>query len=146
VGTTTLPLASASPPRDVILRDLHDQLLRCGEFMASQGGAESDGERQPPVDNGPWFPHSPDTKFWVLLRKVGELQSRVGTVELIDAQEWGITWQGDLPAEDPEQSGVWAVGGPYGPSPSNLRRQLAATVRLSADETPVGSDPRARCN
>jgi hypothetical protein len=146
VATTAYPLASSTGSPDQVLRDLKDQLMRCGEFMPGPDGASSDGEQEPPADGGPWFPRSPDTDFWVMLRKVGEAQSRVGTVERIDAQEWGITWLGDLPAEDPEQTGVWAVGGPYGPSPSNVRRQLTAKVRLSADEMSVGSDPRARCS
>jgi hypothetical protein len=149
-ATTAYPLASLTGSPDQVLRDLKDQLMRCGEFMPGPDGASSDGEQEPPADGSPWFPRSPDTEFWVMLRKVGEAQSRVGTLERIDAQEWGITWLGDLPAEDPEQSGVWAVGGPYGPSPSNVRRQLTAKVRLSADEMSVGAptsfDPRARCD
>lgn len=155
VGSAALSHASLTGSPDQVLRDLKDQLMRCGEFMPGPEGATSDGEPEPPAEGGPWFPHSPDTKFWVFLRKVGDIQSRVGTVELIDAQEWGITWQGDLPAEDPEQTGVFAVGGPYGPQPSptvagSHGHQLQRKVQLSSAEIAASagapsSDPRAHC-
>lgn len=147
--------ASVTGSPDKVLRDLKDQLLRCGEFMNGPGGSQSDGEQEPPADGGPWFPRSPDTKFWVFLNKVGEIQNRAGTVELIDAREWGINWEAELPSEDPMQSGVFAVGGPYGPSQAaagTQHRRLQPEIQLSAAGSPEqsapsapSSDPRASC-
>ena len=144
---TRLLSAAGSPSQ--VLRDLKDQLLRCGEFQSSPEGSESDGEKEPPADAFPWHPRSPDTEFWVFLNKVGEIQNRAGTVELIDAREWGITWHDELPSDDLLQSGVWAVGGPYGPSHSSvgtLRRRVQREIQLSAAAGPAPSaDPRASC-
>jgi hypothetical protein len=147
--------ASMTGSPDKVLRDLKDQLLRCGEFMNSPGGSRSDGEQEPPAEGGPWFPRSPDTEFWVFLNKVGEIQNRAGTVELIDAKEWGITWEAELPSEDPMQSGVFAVGGPYGPSQvaaGTQHRRIQPEIQLSAAGSPEqsepgapSSDPRASC-
>jgi hypothetical protein len=146
--------ASVAGSPDQVLEDLKDQLLRCGEFMNGPDGSRSGGEPEPP-EGGPWFPRSPDTKFWVFLSWAGGVQNRVGTVELFEAKDWGITWHDELPSEDPAQSGVFAVGGPYGPSPasgSNLWREPRREVRLSAAGSPEAvtppatpSDPRARC-
>jgi len=127
-----LVVRASAGPLAKVLSDLKDQLLRCGEFLTDPGGSESDGEEEPPADGGPWFPRSPDTKFYLFLNKVGELQNRAGTVELIDAREWGITWGEELPADNLVQSGVWAVGGPYGPQATVATRRTWPEVQLSA--------------
>jgi hypothetical protein len=152
VGQRLQASAAGSPSQ--VLEDLKDQLLRCGEFMNGPGGSTSPGEPEPP-EGGPWFPRSPDTKYWVIVSWVAGVQNRVGTVELNDAKEWGITWQDDLPSEDPAQTGVFPVDGPYRPSPasaSNLRQGLRPKIQLSAAASPEPStppappsDPRARC-
>lgn len=148
--------ASVAGSPSQMLEDLKDQLLRCGEFMNGPEGSNSDGEPEPP-EGGPWFPRAPDTKFWVFLSWAGGVQNRVGTVELFEAKDWGVTWHDELPSEDPAQTGVFAVGGPYGPSansPSKLRQKLQREVRLSvagdrepesSTPPPSPSDPRAQC-
>jgi hypothetical protein len=154
VGERLQASVAGSPSQ--VLKDLKDQLLRCGEFMNGPEGSRSDGETEPP-EGGPWFPRSPDTEFWVFVSSVGEIQNRVGTVELIDAKDWGITWHDELPSEDLSQSGVFAVGGPYGPQPSpasasDLRHQLRGEIQLSVAGSPESStppspsDPRAQCS
>ena len=153
VAAARRPQASVSGSPASVLRDLKDQLLRCGEFMNSAGGSSSDGEREPPAEGGPWFPRSPDTEFYIFLNQVGELQNRPGTVKLIDARDWGIEWHDPLPSVDPVQSAVFAVGGPYGPSQiSAVRpRGIQPEIQLSAAGTerstaPASSaDPRASC-
>lgn len=144
---------SGSPQQ--VMRELKDQLLRCGEFLPSPGGSESDGEPAPPAGGGPWFPRSPDTEFYAFLVKVGEIQARPATVKLIDAKEWGINWHDPLPADDPIQSGVFAVGGPYGPSqasagmsPGRFQPEIQLSAAGSPEQSPppaASSDPRASC-
>jgi hypothetical protein len=146
-------LASAGSPESV-LRDLKDQLMRCGEFMASPEGSHSDGEPRP-EEGGPWFPRSPDTPFYIFLVELGNAQNRPGVVMPISAEDFGIDWMEPLPTVDPVQSAVFAPGGPYGPSKSLKRTtRLQAEVRMSAARSvqpavdvasAATSDPRARC-
>jgi hypothetical protein len=148
-STASVRLASAGSPATV-LRDLKDQLMRCGEFMNSQAGSSSEGEPHPP-EGGPWFPRAPDTEFYLFLVEVGELQNRATTVKLIDGKDWQLNAHGEVASEDPIQSALFAKGGLYGPSadsPYNLRREVRQEPRLSAvlGPEPVPSDPRAQCS
>ena len=104
---------STMPDRQMVLDDLHDQLLRCGEFMAGPTGSHSDGEHEPPQDSGPFFPHSPDTEFYTFLIKVGELQNQAHAVKLIDGNKWGLYPGPLLPDDKFVQSTVEAVDSPY---------------------------------
>ncbi|HEU5039578.1 MAG TPA: DUF4394 domain-containing protein [Gemmatimonadales bacterium] len=136
--------ATATVPKE--LEELRDQLLRCGEFMNTPSGSTSEGEQEPPAESGPWFPRSPDTEFWVFLNKVGELQNRAGTVKLIDGQKWGLTLNSEVPSAPLIQSGVWAVGGPYGPSQASAGRpRVRPEIQLSSAESEAASDPWAAC-
>jgi hypothetical protein len=144
-----LQASTAQLPKE--LEELRDQLLRCGEFQNSPNGSSSEGEQEPPQEGGPWFPRSPDTEFWVFLNKVGELQNRPGTVKLIDGQKWGLTLGPALPSQELVQSGVWAVGGPYGPSQSRagspqgrLKIQLSSASSMEMSTAAAG-DPWAAC-
>lgn len=146
--------ASLTASPDQVMRDLKDQLLRCGEFLDSPHGTGSDGEQEPPAEGGPWFPRSPDTEFWVFLNKAGELQNRAGAVKPIDGKDWGITWLGDVPSQDLMQGGVWAVGGVYGPSKSAAaapREWMEREIQVSAARSPgpsrseASGDPWASC-
>jgi Domain of unknown function (DUF4394) len=147
-------LASAGSP-EAILRDLQDQLMRCGEFMASPEGSHSDGEPRP-QENGPWFPRSPDTPFYVFLVELGTAMNRPGVVTPISAEDFGINWMDPLPTVDPVQSAVFAPGGPYGPSQRGMgAARFGSELRMSAAKgagtsakvaAPAGPrDPRAEC-
>ncbi len=143
--------SSSNVTYDREFEELKDQLLRCGEFMESAGGSESDGEEEPTGGSGgggPWFPRSPDTEFFVFLVKVGELQNRSGTVKLIDGQKWGLTLGPVVPSSEPVQSVVFDKGGPYGPSTSTTALRQAGqpafqSLLLGGDAPPT--DPRASC-
>ena len=146
-----LQASSAAIPKE--LAELYEQLLRCGEFMNSPSGSSSGGEQEPPQDNGPFFPQSPDTEFWVFLNQVGEMQNRSGTVKLFEGKEWRLTLGPELPSDDLVQSGVWAVGGAYGPSQSaagspryrtEIQLSSASGMETSSASAPAG-DPWAAC-
>ena len=131
--------------------ELKDLLLRCGEFMESAGGSDSDGEEEPAGgvgEGGPWFPRSPDTEFYVFLVEVGTKQNRSGTVKLIDGQKWGLTLGPDLGSVEPVQSVVFDKGGPYSSSSSAAafrgdgRPGIQAMVGNGREQE---TDPRASC-
>ncbi len=136
--------------------DLKDEMMRCGEWMLSPSGSESDGEREPQPLEGPWFPRSPDTEFWVFLVQVGTLQNQVAKTQLITPKDIGVNIIDVVPTESPIQSATFAKGGLYGPSANssyNLRRGFQQEVSLStadtgpeagADPAPQ-TDPRAQC-
>jgi len=155
IGRTGRLQASVTGSAPKAFEELKDQLLRCGEFMSSPEGSESDGETNPPDDGYPWFPRSPDTEFYVFLVKVGEIQNRpeVKKTMLITPEQVGLVSVGELGTVEPVQSVVWDKGGLYGPSadsPYQLRQRLVREVNLSAAAPEVGtppmnSDPRASC-
>ncbi len=126
--------------------ELKDQLMRCGEWMQSVGGSESEGEEAPSgPEGGPWFPRSPDTEFHVFLVELGARQNKSGTVKLIDGEKWGLTLGPTVPSAEPVQSVVFDKGGPYGPSyvREGPRPKLQA---LLSTATQPPADPRASCN
>jgi hypothetical protein len=132
VGRTPTPSAAvvpapgriqaAMPDRHLVLEDLHDQLLRCGEFMSAPGGSESDGEQPPAQNGGPWFPHSPDTEFYAFILHVAELQNQAHALKLIDGNRWGLYPGPVLPDDQFVQSTVEAVESPYRTSGSVVPR------------------------
>jgi hypothetical protein len=140
--------AAAMPPKELILKDLRDQLLRCGEFMAGPAGSRSDGEQPPAQDSGPWFPHSPDTEFYAFILHVAELQNRAHAVKLIDGNKWGLYPGAELPDDQFVQSTVEAVDSPYPPSGAgvgvrpNRSRLTGSATTASAT---ASSDALAAC-
>lgn len=141
-GTTA---ASTSYNRE--WEELKDQLLRCGEWMHNVNASESEGEEQPAVEGGPWFPRSPDTEFYVFLVEIGEKQNRSGTVKLIDGQKWGFTLGPTVPSEQPIQSVVYDKLAPWG----SLRSKNAGWPALQAKvDRPVleggTAEPEAQCS
>jgi hypothetical protein len=154
--TGRLLQASVAGSAPKAFEDLKDQLMRCGEFMPSPLGSESDGEKAPPDDGYPWFPHSPDTEFYVFLVKLGEAQARpeVQKTMLITPEQVGLVPVGTLGTVEPVQSVVWEEGGLYGPTPKpkSVRQVLQQELSLAAAEQPQpvydpapSSDPRAHC-
>jgi hypothetical protein len=133
------------------LEDLKDQLLRCGEFQDSPGGSSSGGEKEPPQDGGPWFPHSPDTKFYTIVSELGEHANRSGTVEQTEGGIWSVILGAALPTQKEVQSGVWAVGGAYGPSKSAVsagrdRLHLSAARGVMPSASMASGDATPKCS
>ena len=144
------PMASVRIPKE--LAELRDQLLRCGEFMASPSGSDSDGEQEPPQDAGPFFPRAPDTEFWVWLNKVGELQNRQAVMTPINAHQAGLTLGAEIPSNDLVQSVVESVGGPYessnyraGSVRGRLELQLASASVGEGSAAAGSGDPWTAC-
>jgi|GEM_PF-2930937 len=151
----TLDVVPGSAPKP--FRDLADQVLRCGEFMTSPQGSESDGEKAPPADDGwPWFPHAPDTEFYTFVIGVGQAQAKPDVYKtlLITPEQVGLVPVGTLGTVEPVQSVVWEEGGLYGPTPKpkSVRQELQHELSLAAAQSPEpvyapapSSDPRAHC-
>jgi hypothetical protein len=150
-STGNLSQASrASEPQ--ALKDLKDQLLRCGEALPPPGDPSNPGQPHPP-EGGPWFPRAPDTPFYVFLVELG------GTTNMAEAfgMTPGVTLQvkGNVPVDAPIQTSQWAGHGISHPKPqSALQHDLRPEVQLSAAEsaqpeasTPPAppSDHRAQC-
>jgi hypothetical protein len=139
-------LASAVSPGTKVLRDLKDQLMRCGEFMNSPSGSSSPGEQAPPQDDR-FFPSTPPTEFYTFLVDLGDKMNRAGVVKPFDTDPYmpGITIHWEIPTEEPIQSVEW-VPQKYVP-PQSLRRAVRPEVQLAAAmvQEPQ-ADPRARCN
>jgi hypothetical protein len=133
------------PDRQLVLDDLRDQLLRCGEFMAGPAGSASEGEREPAVESGPFFPHSPDTEFFTWLVKVGELQNQAHTVKLIDGNKWGLFPGPVLPDEKFVQSTVEAVDSPYQGMRASAGGRLSGVRLLAPSVSASASDALAEC-
>jgi hypothetical protein len=137
------------PDRHMVLEDLRDQLLRCGEFMSSPAGSESDGEQPPTQDSGPWFPRSPDTEFYAFILHVAELQNQAHAVKLIDGKQWGLYPGEVLPDEQFVQSTVEAVDSPYEPggavAGARSSRSSLMTRAVPAAATSPGPDALAAC-
>jgi hypothetical protein len=145
-----LRTASLLSPGTRVLRELKDQLMRCGEFMSSPGGSESPGEKEPPQDDR-FFPSTPPTEFYTFLVDLGDKMNRVGVVKPIDTDPWmpGVTIHGEFPSAEPVQSVEW-VSPRYVPHPTP--QQVRLQLRKQAHQAEVGaaptaeSDPRASCN
>ena len=137
--------AAAMPDRQLVLDDLRDQLLRCGEFMAGPVGSDSDGEQEPAQDSGPFFPHYPDTEFYTWLVKVGELQNRAHTVKLIDGNKWGLFPGPVLPDDQFVQSTVEAVDSPYKGMKATASAGLSGIRLLAPSLGEAANDALAAC-
>ncbi len=144
-----LPAASATETRE--LRELKDELLRCGEVWPSPEGVTSEGER-PPAGETVWNPDMPDGPLWVIASEIGRKLNRVGTVSPVGAEDVGIHWIQEVPSQSPIQSALFDKGGLYGPRAnlrSDLAQRLAGEVSLmaGADEpaAAAGADPWAQC-
>ena len=136
------------------LKDLKDQILRCGEALPPPGDPSNPGQPHPP-EGGPWFPRAPDTPFYVFLVELG---GRTNMAEAFGMTP-GVTVQerGEVPIDKPIQTAQWAGHGISHPPPmsrSALPHDLRPEAQLSAAgsaepevSTPPApqSDPRAQC-
>jgi hypothetical protein len=138
-------MQTGMPPKEMILKDLHDQLLRCGEFMAGPVGSHSDGEPGPPQDSGPFFPHYPDTEFYTFLINVADRQNRAHAVKLIDGNEWGLYPGPLLPDDQFVQSTVEAVDSPYKGMKATAGVRLSRVRPPAPSLTEAANDPVAAC-
>jgi hypothetical protein len=145
--------ASLTEPKE--LRDLKDQLARCGEALPSPGVDPNNPDAPPqprPPEGGPWFPPAPDTPFYLFLVRAGKnsLAEAAGMTPGVMVQP-----KGEVASDEPIQTAQWAGHGISHPPPRSLRQNLRADVQTSVtaseqsepDEPEAPQeDPRARCS
>jgi hypothetical protein len=136
------------------LKDLKDQLARCGEALPSPGvdpnNPDAPAEPRPP-EGGPWFPRTPPTRTYLFLVRLGKnsIAEAAGLTPGVIVEP-----KGDIASDEPIQTAQWAGHGISHPPAPKLRLDPGAEVEMSAAESqqpqpsapPVPEeDPRARC-
>jgi Domain of unknown function (DUF4394) len=148
-----LPRAS-SAGEPTWLRDLKDQLARCGEALPSPGVDPNnpDAPQEPrPPEGGPWFPRTPSTHTYLFLVRLGRnsIAEAAGLTPGVIVEP-----KGDIAADLPIQTAQWAGHGISHPPAPKLRQDLRAEAEMSVagSQQPEPStppepqgDPRARC-